>query len=109
MAFEYLWEKERAKVPGLVESINEAGVFLQAKVNELAKELPGVELGYIGNIERWGDDRGWHVFLPHPDRVGGYEDSIPLGGTVDLPKAVTQWDAFEAAAKRKYHNGTRRI
>jgi hypothetical protein len=36
----------------------------------------GVTFGYIGNVERWGDDRSWMVFLPHPGRVGTDGDHI---------------------------------
>lgn len=35
----------------------------------------GVTIGYIGNMEQWGDDRSWRIFLPHPNRVGTYRDS----------------------------------
>jgi hypothetical protein len=48
-------------------------------------ELPGVTIGYIGNCERWGDDRSWANILPHPGRIGGYADSVALGHTEKLP------------------------
>jgi hypothetical protein len=38
--------------------------ILQERVKVLSHELPGVTFGYIGNLERWGDDRSWAVFLP---------------------------------------------
>src|SRR5271154_386340 len=53
--------------------------FFRRKVEELKAELPGVTYGYIGNFERWGDDRSLYIFLPHPDRVGSYDDSVSLG------------------------------
>jgi hypothetical protein len=40
--------------------------ILQERVKVLSHELPGVTFGYIGNLERWGDDRSWAVFLPPP-------------------------------------------
>lgn len=56
----------------------------QAAIDEAAKEFPGLSFGYIGNIERWGDDRYWMVFLPHPGRVGGFNDSVRIGDTKQL-------------------------
>jgi hypothetical protein len=40
----------------------------------------GLSVGYIGNMERWGDDRAWRVFT---NRVGvsGQSLSFPLGST----------------------------
>ena len=56
---------------------------LTRKVEELAKELPDITFGYIGNcgVHRSGrfDDRQWHVFLPHPGRIGSYYDSVSWG------------------------------
>jgi hypothetical protein len=40
----------------------------EKNVKALAVELPGITFGYIGNVERWGDDRSWEIFLPHPGR-----------------------------------------
>jgi hypothetical protein len=55
--------------------------YIQSKVDTLSIDLPGISFGYIGNLQ-WGpmgDYREWHLFLPHPDRVGGYLDSVSLG------------------------------
>jgi len=89
--------------------------FFQRKVKELSAELPGVTFGYIGNVygsygtPRWRDDRSWAVFIPHPGRVGTYEDSVSLGRTGDLPKAVEKWDGIAERARRLYHNGSVRV
>jgi hypothetical protein len=82
---------------------------LKANVLALSADLPGITFGYIGNFERWGDDRSFRLFLPHPDRVGGSEDAVFLGRFTDLPKAVANWAGIEAHARHLYHNGTRRV
>jgi len=83
--------------------------LLQAKVTELAKELPGITFGYIGNCERWGDDRSWSIFLPHPGRVGRWEDAVYLGPTKKM-SLVTEadWPELEAKARRLYAREDRR-
>lgn len=86
--------------------------FFARKVKELAAELPGVTYGYLGNYERWGDDRSLYIFLPHPDRVGTYQDSISLGlgrSVEQQLKSVREWDQRVEAARRQYHNGTKRV
>jgi hypothetical protein len=42
-----------------------------ARFSGTVKELaaPGVTFGYIGKCERWGDDRLFAIFLPHPGRA----------------------------------------
>ena len=88
--------------------IRAAHTELYAKVKELAKELPGITLGYLGNIESWGDDREWHIFLPHPGRVGSYKDRVVIAETASLPNAVRDWDQVAGTVRRLYHSGERR-
>lgn len=90
------------------EAANTAYRILEERVKELSKELPGTTFGYIGNFERWGDDRAFHIFLPHPDRVGTYDDSVSLGHFLKLPEAVAKWDNLAACARKLYHNGSLR-
>jgi hypothetical protein len=90
-------------------ALPEAWRVLHLKVTELAQELPGISIGYLGNIELWGDDRAFYVFLPHPDRVGTYGDMVSLGEYYQLPAAVPQWEHIANTARRMYHNGSRRI
>lgn len=81
----------------------EAQRILQSRVDALAKELPGVTFGYIGNVERWGDDRTWFVFLPHPGRVGRYNDSVRVGTTLELAAcAERSWPVVEARVRKLY-------
>jgi hypothetical protein len=68
-------------------------------VKELA--APGVTVGYIGKCERWGDDRLFAIFLPHPGRVGSLADSVSIGRTEKLPEAVTNWHALAGLARRR--------
>lgn len=42
----------------------------------LRAALPGVTVGYIGNLKGDLDDRSWSIFLPHPGRAGTPEDRI---------------------------------
>lgn len=81
---------------------------LQEKVSALSAELPGVTFGYIGNFERGRDDRSFYIFLPHPGRVGTYEDSVSLGVFDKLPAALAKWPQLEALARTKYATGNRR-
>jgi hypothetical protein len=85
-------------------ALPEAWRVLYSKVTELANELPGITIGYLGNIELWGDDRAFYVFLPHPGRVGTYSDMVSLGQYYQLPAAVPQWEQIAATARRLYHN-----
>ena len=58
-------------------------------VKELAAENPELKLsyGYIGNLERWGDDRGFRIFTNRRDDIGR-SISYHLGGVSDLPIAL---------------------
>lgn len=44
-----------------------------------------VSLGYIGNLESWGDDRSWHVFVPRSvsprdnDMIGSFATGDEAG------------------------------
>jgi hypothetical protein len=58
--------------------------------------IPGASFGYIGNLAPWGDDRLWMVFLPHPGRVGGPNDSIGQFRTGDLAGAERCLTALHA-------------
>jgi hypothetical protein len=69
---------------------------LDAKVTELARELPGITLGYIGNLETWGDDRAWFIFLPnHTDKARHVFQEVSVRDDWD-------WAKLEAEARRKY-------
>lgn len=96
----------------LLDSIQPAIDKLRALADELARELPGVTFGYIGNLESgpYRDDRLWMIFLPHPDRVGTAEDSVTLGPTHSLPK-LAEGDLSKLAdiARKRYHNGSLRV
>lgn len=87
---------------------NAASEILRNKVAELRQELPGISFGYLGNFERWGDDRSFYVFLPTVDRPGDSGDQVALGTYSRLPQAVEQWEHIAAAARKRYHNGSRR-
>ena len=78
--------------------------LLRREVESLAKELPGITFGYLGNFERWGDDRSFYIFLPHPNRIGSYLDMVYLGGFQALPATLTDWSRFEAVARCKYES-----
>jgi len=78
---------------------------LQERVDALAKELPGITFGYIGNVEQWCDDRSWFVFLPHPGRVGRYNDSVRIGTTAQLEVAVAGWPRVQERVRRLYPLG----
>lgn len=59
------------------------------RVREIVADLPGVRVGYIGNVYPDGrDDRAWSIFLGHPGRVGGMEDRIGSFPTDEVSKLV---------------------
>jgi hypothetical protein len=49
-------------------------------LHELIQRHPrlGLTFGYIGNLERWGDDRGWKVFTAC-SRPSGFAKSVSWG------------------------------
>ena len=57
---------------------------LEHAVNSSKPAFPGITFGYLGNVERWGDDRTWFIFLPCPGRIGSYNDQVRLGSTKDI-------------------------
>lgn len=59
----------------------------------------GATFGYIGNLERWGDERSWMVFLPHPGRVGTDGDHIGGFGTNDVDGALLTIAQLQGALK----------
>ena len=64
----------------------------------------GLSFGYIGNLERWGDDRSWCVFTNRRNTYG-HSVSYYLGDTKDLSDALQglpfHWDAFIARSYSK--------
>lgn len=52
--------------------------MLEAKINNAAKGVTGLTFGYIGNRERWGDDRGLYLWT---------NDRLPNGNPVNLWRA----------------------
>jgi hypothetical protein len=98
------------KKPETLSFLPDAIDELQTLTSLLAEELPGVTFGYIGNVYNgpFIDERLWYVFLPHPGRVGTFEDSVSLGITTALPAAFWRFDEIAAIARRRYHNGSRR-
>lgn len=72
-------------------------VRLWARVEEIARRLDGVTVGYIGNVYSDGtDDRGWSVFLEHPGRVGESFDRIGSFATSERGRLLPIIEAIEA-------------
>jgi hypothetical protein len=88
--------------------------FFHRKVNELKAELPGITYGYLGNVYfgPWRDDRSYYIFLPHPNRVGTYDDQVSLGRGChpqQLKASMDNWQEIEAQVRAKYNNGSVRV
>lgn len=68
---------------------------LQRKFKALKAEFPEISFGYIGNcgVDRSGhfDDRSWQIFLPHPGRIGTYDDRVGGYSTERLPEMLASW------------------
>jgi hypothetical protein len=67
---------------------NDAVDTITALVKTEANRHPelGLSFGYIGNIDRFGDDRGWRVFSNRTQ--DGRSFSLDLGGTANLQRAL---------------------
>jgi hypothetical protein len=63
----------------------EALEALVAQAKDAHPDL-GLSFGYIGNLERWGDDRDWRIFTNR--MLGGRSYSLPLGSTDNLDRAL---------------------
>jgi hypothetical protein len=76
-----------------------------------ASRFPGLTFGYIGNcgVYRSGpyDDRSWRIFLPHPGRVGGWDDWVGSYETAQLPQMLADWDKLVARLERAWSAGAR--
>ncbi len=60
---------------------------LRAHTNQLAERFPQhrFTFGYIGNLERWGDDdRNWRIFTRYMLKDTRSSVSFGLGGTESL-------------------------
>lgn len=58
-----------------------------------------VTFGYVGNLGNGRDDRTWMVFLPHPGRVGTWEDQVGGFPTGSLEGIIETRRALKAVAK----------
>lgn len=73
----------------------------EEKAKALKEMFPalGVSYGYIGNLERWGDDRSWYVFTKI--REHGDSMSVRLGGPdIDMKDVTEQLRRIEARARK---------
>jgi hypothetical protein len=93
-----------------MKSIDIALPFIEALVAQAKAAHPdlGLSVGYIGNIERWGDDRSWRVFTNRV-AVSGQSLSFLLGDTDHFVTACSFTERFPrflahalAAPKRAY-------
>ena len=60
----------------------------EKNVKALAVELPGITFGYIGNVERW---------------------AMIARGKSSCPTLAAKSDALAECARKRYHNGSRRV
>jgi hypothetical protein len=87
---------EAQKYAGVIERIENVVGYLNEALG-LSTEFDKdhgrncVTFGYIGNLERWGDDREWMVFLPRTpgtlgamDRIGGFRTNDLEGARYTL-------------------------
>lgn len=68
----------------------EAVEALRAFTKELQQRFPtlGITMGYLGNVERWGDDRAWYFFTQ--------VETIGTWGPERLKRSFNPSDSIEA-------------
>jgi hypothetical protein len=69
----------------------QAEAIIDALVAQAKLDHPtlGLSYGYIGNMERWGDDRDFRVFTNRREQ-DGRSVSYPLGGLDDLVRSASR-------------------
>lgn len=98
---------------GLLEADNEINTIdttikiLRATTKTADRLHPALKLsfGYIGNLERWGDDRGWSIFATLPDWSAANACNVRWGNvnTDQLPTlamAAAMGEAFDWADRQ---------
>lgn len=86
-------------IPALSPDTQMAINQLQAHAEGLAARFPEhrITFGYIGNIERWGDDRCWRIFTRYNSAELRTSISYQLGETnrlsftPELRKRIDTW------------------
>ncbi len=51
----------------------------ECELAEIVRETPGLKWGYIGNFERWGDDRCLHIWVEGLEESNGNTKSLWSG------------------------------
>jgi hypothetical protein len=83
------WDRVRKLQEMAVELEKTEADHANDEIGEIVKGLAllmdyPVTWGYIGNLERWGDDRDFRIFAPHPDRIGKSHDCYCAGSYLNL-------------------------
>ena len=67
-------------------------------INDIVRQMDGVQFGYVGNLERWGDDRSWSISLAHPGRPGEWSDLVgPRVATEEIEQLLPIVTGMHAA------------
>lgn len=75
---------------------NAINAYFELLVEVLQDRYPMLDLsfGYIGNLERWGDNRVWKIFSKNPGRSS---DGFRLGCGLDLSDLLKDRKKLEAS------------
>lgn len=74
----------------------------EEKAEALRSMFPALDVryGYIGNVERWGDERSWYVFTKLREQEGR-SMSVSLGGPdIDMEKVAERLRGIEAYGRK---------
>lgn len=69
---------------------------MQNRVRELVEKTPELSLGYIGNVERWGDNRTHYIWVKNLRHLTGNKKSI---WSASAPLTVEDWQKAYQAVK----------
>ena len=102
-----LWPKQivtgrtRRQIMERVETVNAARAEVEKRAAALIAEFPGVTFGYLGNCCGTYDDRSYTIFLPHPGRIGTFDDRVGSYAPWEMDQMLAAWPRLEETVRTR--------